>query len=364
MGKSTGSKAETKGRAGSTWGLLRWIESLQKSDQMFYNMMMVEIWSIAQTMDELNPGFWADYMQNRQTVMQQQLEQRKRREREARARASARKSSIPRRPISPLHLLLENAEEPSNKMVAIFSQAFEQELATMQQAANLSSPMVVSLESLEPEAANSESTASPPADPLLPSATETASASQDLLQSPASVTTHATTSPLLPDTQAIYRHHVVELPHLLRVPVMKLLPITIEKQPLLGNGKRTVVVTLGCWLTRRFLVPTVLGDRELFVLQRLDAIELEPGKAVICQLGFRLQNIEQTVHVQLVKSLQAQSQLVAEWVVPSELEGSQLSTTEAGVRVINKGNQACHLKAGQAFCRLEFQAVLSSISQG
>lgn len=361
MGKTSGSNAESKGRAGSTWGLLRWIESLQKSDQMFYNMMMVEIWSIAQTMDELNPGFWSDYMQNRQAVMQQQLEQRKRREREARARASARKSSVPRRPASPLHLLLENAEEPSSKMVAIFSQAFEQELATLQQMVNLAPPMVVSLESLEPDVSDAELTESPPADSLIPSAPEAASLGEDLLQSPELVSDHSPTSPLL-DSQLIYQHHVVELPHLLRVPVMKLLPMTIEKQPRLVNGKQAVVATLGCWLTRRFLVPTVLGDRELFVLQRLDTIELEPGKVIICQLGFRLQDIEQTVHVQLVKSLQAQSQLIAEWVVPSELESSQLSTIEAGVRVINNGHQTCQLKAGQAFCRLEFQPVLASIN--
>ncbi len=59
--------------------IAEWIEALQRSDQTFYNMMTIEFWAIARTMDSLEPGFWSQYMQNRQKIFQQQLRERQQR---------------------------------------------------------------------------------------------------------------------------------------------------------------------------------------------------------------------------------------------------------------------------------------------
>ncbi len=48
----------------------QWLESLRRTDRTFYNMMAMEVWSIAKSMDTLIPGFWSKFMQNRQLAVQ------------------------------------------------------------------------------------------------------------------------------------------------------------------------------------------------------------------------------------------------------------------------------------------------------
>ncbi len=36
----------------------QWLEKLRRSNRAFYNIMAMEVWSIAKTMDDLVPGFW------------------------------------------------------------------------------------------------------------------------------------------------------------------------------------------------------------------------------------------------------------------------------------------------------------------
>ncbi|MGA7935855.1 MAG: hypothetical protein WCA35_20050 [Kovacikia sp.] len=55
----------------------QWIETLQQSDRSFYNLMALEVWSIAKTMDSLLPGFWNRFMTNRQVALKQFVEQQK-----------------------------------------------------------------------------------------------------------------------------------------------------------------------------------------------------------------------------------------------------------------------------------------------
>jgi hypothetical protein len=55
----------------------QWIETLQRSDRSFYNLMALEVWSIAKTMDGLLPGFWNRFMSNRQIALKQFIEQQK-----------------------------------------------------------------------------------------------------------------------------------------------------------------------------------------------------------------------------------------------------------------------------------------------
>jgi hypothetical protein len=54
----------------------QWIENLQRADRSFYNMMALEVWSIAKTMDGLIPGFWSRFMTNRQIALKQFMQQK------------------------------------------------------------------------------------------------------------------------------------------------------------------------------------------------------------------------------------------------------------------------------------------------
>ena len=56
--------------------LEQWLETLQKSDRSFYNLMAMEVWSIAKTMDSLLPGFWSRFMSHRQTALKQFMQQK------------------------------------------------------------------------------------------------------------------------------------------------------------------------------------------------------------------------------------------------------------------------------------------------
>lgn len=65
------------GSATSRTEFLRWLEQLRHADRAFYNLMALEVWAIAQTMDALIPGFWSRFMHNRQTAMREFIQQRR-----------------------------------------------------------------------------------------------------------------------------------------------------------------------------------------------------------------------------------------------------------------------------------------------
>lgn len=54
----------------------QWLETLRCSDRSLYNLMALEVWSIAKTMDGLVPGFWSRFMANRRTSLQQFIQQK------------------------------------------------------------------------------------------------------------------------------------------------------------------------------------------------------------------------------------------------------------------------------------------------
>ena len=54
----------------------QWLETLRRSDRSFYNIMALEVWSIAKTMDGLIPGFWNRFMENRRVSLQQFMQQK------------------------------------------------------------------------------------------------------------------------------------------------------------------------------------------------------------------------------------------------------------------------------------------------
>jgi hypothetical protein len=55
--------------------LLEQINSLQREDEMLYNILAVDIWAIAKTMDEFQPGFWAAFMKNREQALKRFIEE-------------------------------------------------------------------------------------------------------------------------------------------------------------------------------------------------------------------------------------------------------------------------------------------------
>ncbi len=55
----------------------QWLESLRRNDRTFYNMMAMEVWSIAKSMDTLLPGFWSKFMENRRLAVQNFVIQRR-----------------------------------------------------------------------------------------------------------------------------------------------------------------------------------------------------------------------------------------------------------------------------------------------
>ena len=57
--------------------VLRWLDQLRRSDRSLYNLMAIEVWSVAQTIDDFMPGFWSRFMTNRQLALKEFVEQRK-----------------------------------------------------------------------------------------------------------------------------------------------------------------------------------------------------------------------------------------------------------------------------------------------
>ncbi|MEL7034749.1 MAG: hypothetical protein AAFO04_03905 [Cyanobacteria bacterium J06592_8] len=49
------------------------IDSLRKEDERLYNILAIDIWALAKTMDELQPGFWGAFMKNREKALKRYL---------------------------------------------------------------------------------------------------------------------------------------------------------------------------------------------------------------------------------------------------------------------------------------------------
>ncbi|NEQ78272.1 MAG: hypothetical protein F6K23_37955 [Okeania sp. SIO2C9] len=49
--------------------ILKQIDSLKKEDERLYNILAIDVWALAKTMDEFQPGFWAAFMKNRDKAL-------------------------------------------------------------------------------------------------------------------------------------------------------------------------------------------------------------------------------------------------------------------------------------------------------
>lgn len=49
--------------------VLEQINSLRREDETLYNILAVDVWALAKTMDEFQPGFWSEFMKNREQAL-------------------------------------------------------------------------------------------------------------------------------------------------------------------------------------------------------------------------------------------------------------------------------------------------------
>jgi hypothetical protein len=51
------------------------INSLKREDEVLYNILALDVWALAKTMDEFHPGFWAAFMKNREKALKRFMEE-------------------------------------------------------------------------------------------------------------------------------------------------------------------------------------------------------------------------------------------------------------------------------------------------
>jgi hypothetical protein len=61
----------------SAMSIEAWLEKLRSSDRAFYNIMAMEVWSLAKSMDSMIPGFWSRFMENRRSAMLEFVDRRR-----------------------------------------------------------------------------------------------------------------------------------------------------------------------------------------------------------------------------------------------------------------------------------------------
>jgi hypothetical protein len=294
------------------------MSALQEADKTFYNLMSLELWAIAKTMDEREPGFWLKYMKNRQTVMKQHLEQ-KRASSHSEAAPSERRAFTPWQQ-SPLRQDSDvPLEESIDDRVSLFSETLERDLPQMHREVNRTDSPVgaddLEIENVAPHEANAP-------DP-----------DGKLLE--------------LPATEDLPEIALLGLPHLVRQPAVRGLPPLEEAIAAQG----WVRVALDCWLTSHYLVPASDPSRPPVLVQTSNAIALAPNQWIICQLGFRWRDPAWFLRVRLAKSLRACSGLSATWYTA---ENSGKPDNEVSIQLSYQGDRPISLQAGQPFCRLEF----------
>ena len=66
-------KDEDTQTAGANKSVLEQINSLKREDERLYNILAIDVWALAKTMDEYQPGFWAAFMKNREKALKRFL---------------------------------------------------------------------------------------------------------------------------------------------------------------------------------------------------------------------------------------------------------------------------------------------------
>lgn len=303
-----------------------WVAALRQADETFYSLMSIELGAIAQTMDEIEPGFWNLYMQNRQTVMKQYLQER----RQQQNRAAFPQGN--RRQHSPLRLVpspgREEAPAPEPEMVSLFSEALEREIPQAQKSPRSLTSVSVTPHPSAPISANWQNHGDH---------CQIVTA-KDLSQpEPANTHPWSAANPSQAATLSF-----AGLPHLLHPPIVKVLPS--------NSTNSTTAWAIACWLTRQFLVPGPADNPGSLVPISLNSVILEPGQSIICMLGFELNCAPTSIRALLVRHLRAEQGLE---ITRVQLHTNHARTSEVAIHLTNASSRSYHLKAGQTFCRLE-----------
>lgn len=48
---------------------------LKQADENLYNVLAIDVWALAKTMDEFQPGFWSSFMKNRDVAMKKFIQE-------------------------------------------------------------------------------------------------------------------------------------------------------------------------------------------------------------------------------------------------------------------------------------------------
>jgi hypothetical protein len=51
--------------------LVEQLNALRHEDEILYNILAIDVWALAKTMDEIHPGFWTEFMSNREKALRQ-----------------------------------------------------------------------------------------------------------------------------------------------------------------------------------------------------------------------------------------------------------------------------------------------------
>lgn len=49
--------------------ILEQLKTLKRNEETLYNVLAVDVWALAKTMDEFQPGFWSAFMTNREKAL-------------------------------------------------------------------------------------------------------------------------------------------------------------------------------------------------------------------------------------------------------------------------------------------------------
>ena len=53
----------------------RQLNALKEQDETLHNVLAVDIWALAKTIDEFQPGFWAEFMKTRDKALRRFLQE-------------------------------------------------------------------------------------------------------------------------------------------------------------------------------------------------------------------------------------------------------------------------------------------------
>ena len=70
MIKEEHQKATQKNRV-----ILEQLNLLKQEDETLYNILALDVWALAKTMDEFQPGFWSAFMKNRERALKGFIEE-------------------------------------------------------------------------------------------------------------------------------------------------------------------------------------------------------------------------------------------------------------------------------------------------